>query len=66
MPVPLQLITSLVIIVPVIVFWLWMFRDMLTNPDLPRNTKDNWTLAFIFLNAVAAMFYYVNIYRNRY
>ncbi|MGE5222013.1 MAG: hypothetical protein ACM3PY_06230 [Omnitrophica WOR_2 bacterium] len=66
----------LIISLPLIVFWLWMFRDMLNNEYLPDNpnapltwppsTKYGWTLSFIFLNFIAAGLYYFIEYRNRY
>jgi amino acid transporter len=66
---------SLICIIPLVVFWLWMFRDMTNNGYLPNNStapltwppssKYNWTLAFIFLNVFAAAFYYVYEYRKR-
>jgi len=61
---PLQLL-PLVLIVPVIIFWIWMFRDMLTNGNLSDTAKSTWTVAFIFLNAFAAVFYYVYEFRSR-
>ena len=61
---PLQLL-PLVLIVPVIIFWIWMFRDMLRNDSLSDTARSTWTVAFIFLNAFAAVFYYVYEYRSR-
>ena len=55
----------LVLIIPVIIFWVWMFRDMLKNDSLSDTARSTWTVAFIFLNAFAAVFYYVYEYRNR-
>ncbi len=67
---------SMILVLPLIVFWLWMFWDMANNDDLPSNsnapltwppsTKFGWTVAFIFMNVVAAGFYYFYEYRNRY
>lgn len=61
---PLQLL-PLVLVIPVIIFWIWMFRDMLNNGNLSDTAKSTWTVAFIFLNAFAAVFYYVYEYRSR-
>lgn len=55
----------LVLIIPVIIFWVWMFRDMLKNDSLSDTARSTWTVAFIFLNAFAAVFYYVYEYRSR-
>jgi heme/copper-type cytochrome/quinol oxidase subunit 2 len=55
----------LVLIIPVIIFWVWMFRDMLKNDSLSDTARSTWTVAFIFLNAFAAVFYYVYEYRRR-
>ncbi len=56
----------LIVILPLLAFWLWMFREMLINNNLPTNSKDYWTLAFVFLSIFAACLYYVNEYRRRY
>jgi hypothetical protein len=56
---------SLVFILPMLAFYLWMFRDMAKNEYIPRESKSNWLLAFIFFNVFAAAVYYVNEYRNR-
>jgi hypothetical protein len=65
---------SLVFIIPLIIFWLYMFDDMLKNDRFPNggplanvtsNEKSDWTLAFIFLNVFAAVFYYSLVYRNK-
>jgi len=55
----------LIVILPLIALWIWMFRDMLDNVDLPPSAKENWTLAFILLNVIAAVLYYVNVYQDR-
>jgi hypothetical protein len=70
-----QLIIPLLFVLPLIAFWIWMFREMTHNAYLPDNStgpltwppssKYNWTLAFIFLNVFAAAFYYVLEYRKR-
>lgn len=55
-------------------FWAWMFRDMRNNRTLPpcfvtvsngRDPQRDWTLAFIGLNIVTAMVYYVTVYSQR-
>ena len=61
---PVQLL-PLLLVIPVIIFWVWMFRDMLKNGNLSDTARSTWTVAFIFLNAFAAVFYYVYEYRNR-
>jgi hypothetical protein len=47
-----------------VAFWLWMFVDMTSNPYLDGRSKYNWMLAFIFLNVVAAIFYFTE-YKRR-
>ena len=67
-PVPASSLVQwlpLVLIIPVIMFWVWMFRDMLKNDGLSDTARSTWTVAFIFLNAFAAVFYYVYEYRSR-
>ena len=46
-------------------FWLWMAWDFGGNGDITGNERFYWIMAFIFLNVVAAVFYYVNVYRKR-
>jgi uncharacterized membrane protein (DUF4010 family) len=64
----------LLIPLPLVVFWLWMFSAMTKNDNLPqcfitftngRNPSFDWTVAFIFLSIFAAILYYLNVYRNR-
>ena len=65
-PSTLSVILSLGIAVPLIAFWIWMFRDMTRNDELTSAAKDYWALAFILLNVFAAGLYYLNIYRKPY
>ncbi len=66
----------ILILIPLslLAFWAWMFSDMTKNDNLPhcfitftngRNPSFDWTIAFIFLNIFAAIFYYVTEYRKR-
>ena len=59
---------------PFLLFWAWMFLDMMKNDNLPdcfitftngRDPKSDWTMAFVFLNIFTAIFYYSNEYKNR-
>ncbi len=61
---PVQLL-PLLLVIPLIAFWLWMFRDMLNNRNISDTARNNWIIAFIFLNAFAAVVYYVYEYRNK-
>ncbi len=66
---------SMLVILPLIVFWFWMFWEMTNNDCLPStanppltwppSSKYGWTLAFIFMNVVAACFYYFYEYKSR-
>ncbi len=60
---PVQLL-PFIFILPLIAFWLWMFRAMIDNDDLPPSAKETWTFAFIILNAFAAVIYYVNVFKD--
>ena len=60
----IQLI-SLMIMLPLLVFYLWMFRDMTYNDRLSSDSKYTWTCAFIFLNVFAAVLYFIE-YRKKY
>ena len=46
-------------------FWLWMAWDFGKNDRLSSQEKMYWTLAFVFLNVFAAVYYYVYEYRRR-
>jgi amino acid transporter len=70
------ILTLLLTLIPLLLlmFWAWMFSDMMKNDNLPScfitftkgsDPKFDWTVVFIFLSIVAAIFYYVNEYRNR-
>ncbi len=72
-----QLTHVILVILPLVpfLFWLWMFWDMSKNEHLPQcflsfrrgsNPTFDWWVVFIFLSILAAIFYYVNVYRNRY
>ncbi len=51
---------------PLLIFWLWMFRDMLNNEYLSSSEKNNWTMKFVLINIIAAGLYYFIEYKNRY
>ncbi len=55
----------MLVVLPLLVFWAWMFWDLTNNDELPSNAKWNWTLLLVFLNVFAAVFYYFDQYRNR-
>lgn len=62
----------LVIILLLLAFYVWMFHDMVNNDKFPSTTggpfrwppvsKYDWTVVFIFLNIVAAGYYYFTEY----
>jgi len=62
---PIQLLIPLLVLAVALSFWGWMFRDMVTNDEMPREIKETWTFLFILLNVFAAAIYYGAIYRNR-
>lgn len=64
----------LLILAPLLIFWVVMARDMLANDDIPDyqpnkpfnwppESKNQWMFAFIFFNLFAAGYYYFTIYR---
>lgn len=61
-----QIVIPLIIALPLVVFWLWMAWDLGKNDNLPGSSKNNWMLAFIFLNVFAAIFYYFAEYKKKY
>jgi hypothetical protein len=62
---PIQLLIPLLVLAVGLSFWGWMFRDMVTNDEMPREIKETWTFLFILRNVFAAAIYYGAIYRNR-
>ena len=62
---PIQLLIPLLVLAVGLSFWGWMFRDMVTNDEMPREIKETWTFLFILLNVFAAAIYDGAIYRNR-
>jgi hypothetical protein len=61
----MEQLLPMLIVLPLLVFWMWMFWDMSKNDDLSANTKNTWALWFLVLNIFAAGYYYANVYRNR-
>jgi hypothetical protein len=59
------LLIPMIIVLPLITFWFWMFKDMADNDYLSADEKNNWLLAFILMNVFAAGWYYLVEYRNR-
>ncbi len=55
---------SLFAVLPLLIFYLWMFRDMTYNDSLSSDSKYAWTWAFILLNVAAAVLYFIE-YRYR-
>jgi hypothetical protein len=58
-------LVSLIFILPMLAFYLWMFREMANNDRLSPDERYKWMWAFIFFNVFAAAVYYVYEYRNR-
>jgi hypothetical protein len=68
-----MVLIPLAVILPLVVFYLWMFHDMLNNDHLgpppfvasPANDfKYNWTFDFLLLNVLAAGIYFGTEYRS--
>jgi hypothetical protein len=57
-----------------LVLWIWMFRDMQQNPDIPPRSpvvftwppqsKAAWVIAFFIFSLFTPLYYYLAIYRN--
>jgi uncharacterized RDD family membrane protein YckC len=66
-----------VLLIPflLVIFWFWMFNDMLNNDDIPSaepsgfrwppEAKNHWIIFFIVLNIFTAGYYYATEYKNR-
>lgn len=57
-------IVGVFLVLPLLAFWAWMFRAMISNDYLPENAKNTWTFMFVLLNVFAAVIYYATEYRN--
>ena len=58
-------IFSSAIVLILLVFWAWMFRDFAQNPDIEPHTRQSWLIAFIVLSVATAFYYYLTVYRER-
>ncbi len=68
-------LVPLIGIIPLLLFWAWMFSDMVSNNTIlsnsngslnwPPASKFDWTVLFIFLNVFAAILYYFAEYKPR-
>lgn len=59
-----QSVLPVLIILPLIGFWIWMFNDFLQND---RSSKDEhliWLVSFVFAGIFTAFYYYFTEYRN--
>ncbi len=64
----------IIILVPIVVFWFWMFRHMLANDGLnddpqapltfPPTTRRGWIIIFILMNVFGAYLYFLSEYRK--
>jgi heme/copper-type cytochrome/quinol oxidase subunit 2 len=61
----LILVIAVNTLLPPTVFWALMFSDLSRNDDMPGAVKQYWTMAFVFLNVFAALWYYFVAYRHR-
>ncbi|HSX31350.1 MAG TPA: hypothetical protein VLE99_05525 [Candidatus Saccharimonadales bacterium] len=62
---PMQLVISLAISIPLVIFWAWMFSDMTENYRLAPQERQTWLILFIFLSIFTAGYYYFTQYRDR-
>lgn len=69
-------VIAVVVPIALLAFWAWMYSHMIRIPNdrMPycfitvtdnRDPRLDWNVAFIFLNIVTAIYYYVNVYRHR-
>ncbi len=65
MEVGMTQFVPLLIPLPLIGFWAWMFRDMSNSRYLSSGEKNYWLLAFVLLNIFGAAWYYAVEYRPR-
>ncbi len=55
----------LIAVIPLLLFWIWMFRDLNANDHLLNYSRYTWTLLFIFMNVFGACLYYFMEYTDR-
>lgn len=59
-PVPLTLA-----LIPLLIFWMWMFWEMMRDERIVFPAKTYWALAFVVLNIFTAVYYYATFYRDK-
>lgn len=59
-----QIVAILLLITPLIAFWLWMLRDMLGNDRLLPQARNFWLIALLFGNVLGAAMNYGSEYRG--
>jgi hypothetical protein len=69
------LFVPLLITLPLLAFWMWMFREMANNDTIPTSsnvivawppaTKNHWLFVFVILNVFGALYYYLTVYRKQ-
>lgn len=69
-----QVILPLLVSLPLVVFWLWMFSDMTKNDRLPpcfititngNDSRLDWAFVFFLMNVFGTLLYYMARNRNR-
>ncbi len=55
----------LILSLPLIGFWVTMFRDLTQNDYLSKNEKTTWYAYLLVLNVFGAFWYYLVEYRHR-
>lgn len=58
-------ILPILLLIPLLGFWLWMFWDFANNPDIGPSERNIWLVAFVVLNVFAAGYYYLTTYERR-
>jgi len=69
------LLDPLLIALPLLAFWIWMFTEMANNASIPTSssvviawppaTKNHWLFVFVILNVFGALYYYLAVYRKQ-
>lgn len=60
-----QALVPLIIVVPLVVFWVWMAYEFTQNDRIPPNERFVWIFGFVFLGILTAGYYYFTVYRER-
>ncbi len=60
----MPVVLSLVVIIPLVAFWVWMARDLNRNEYLRDDKSKFWTMMLVLFNVFGAIAYDWYVYQN--